>query len=75
LAKLAPGVSEDLLALDEALTRLAQTGALAADLVKLRYCAGLTAQQAAEILGISVRTADRTWAYARAWLLKKLQAE
>jgi RNA polymerase sigma factor (TIGR02999 family) len=71
----APAVSEDLLALDEALTQLAQTDALAADLVKLRYFAGLTAQQAAEVLRISPRTADRTWAYARAWLLKKLQAE
>ena len=71
----APAVSEDLLALDEALTQLAQTDALAAELVKLRYFAGLTAQQATEVLGISARTADRTWAYARAWLLKKLQTE
>jgi RNA polymerase sigma factor (TIGR02999 family) len=69
----APAVSDDLLALDEALTLLAQTDALAAELVKLRYFAGLTSQQAAEVLGISARTADRTWAYARAWLLKKLQ--
>jgi RNA polymerase sigma factor (TIGR02999 family) len=70
----APAVSDDLLALDEALTQLAQTDALAAELVKLRYFAGLTSQQAAEALGISARTADRTWAYARAWLLKKVQA-
>jgi RNA polymerase sigma factor (TIGR02999 family) len=69
----APAVSEDLLALDEALTQLAQTDALAAELVKLRYFAGLTSRQATEVLGISARTADRTWAYARAWLLKKLQ--
>jgi RNA polymerase sigma factor (TIGR02999 family) len=69
----APAVSDDLLALDDALTQLAQTDALAAELVKLRYFAGLTSQQAAEALGISARTADRTWAYARAWLLKKLQ--
>jgi RNA polymerase sigma factor (TIGR02999 family) len=69
-----PTPSDDLLALDEALTQLAQTDALAAELVKLRYFAGLTSQQAAEVLGLSARTADRTWAYARAWLLKKLQA-
>jgi RNA polymerase sigma factor (sigma-70 family) len=68
-----PAVSDDLLALDEALTQLAQADALAAELVKLRYFAGLTSQQAAEVLGLSARTADRTWAYARAWLLKKLQ--
>jgi RNA polymerase sigma factor (TIGR02999 family) len=70
----APALSEDLLALDEALTQLAETDALAAELVKLRYFAGLTSRQATEVLGISTRTADRTWAYARAWLLKKLQA-
>jgi RNA polymerase sigma factor (TIGR02999 family) len=70
----APAASDDLLALDEALTQLAQTDAVAAELVKLRYFAGLTSQQAAEALGISARTADRTWAYARAWLLKKIQA-
>jgi RNA polymerase sigma factor (TIGR02999 family) len=69
----APTVSEDLLALDEALTQLARTDALAADLVQLRYFGGLTGRQAADLLGISARTADRTWAYARAWLLKKLQ--
>jgi RNA polymerase sigma factor (TIGR02999 family) len=69
----APAISEDLLALDEALTQLAQTDAVAAKLVELRYFAGLTSEQAAEVLGVSPRTADRTWAYARAWLLKKLQ--
>jgi RNA polymerase sigma factor (TIGR02999 family) len=69
----APAVSDELLALDEALTLLAQTDTLSAELVKLRYFAGLTSRQAAEVLGISARTADRTWAYARAWLLKKLQ--
>jgi len=70
----APALSDDLLALDEALTQLAQTDAVAAELVKLRYFAGLTSAQAAEVLGMSARTADRTWVYARAWLLKKLQA-
>jgi RNA polymerase sigma factor (TIGR02999 family) len=71
----APAVSEDLLALDEALSQLAQTDALAAELVKLRYFAGLTSQQAAAALGLSSRTADRTWSYARAWLLNKLKSE
>jgi RNA polymerase sigma factor (TIGR02999 family) len=70
----APVESDNLLALDEALTHLSQTDTLAADLVKLRYFAGLSSRQAAEALGISSRSADRTWAYARAWLLKKLQA-
>jgi len=65
-------VSEDLLALDEALTQLSSTDAQAADLVKLRYFAGLTIKQAAEALDISPRTADSLWAYARAWLLKKM---
>jgi RNA polymerase sigma factor (TIGR02999 family) len=64
----------DLLALDEALTLLAQTDEQAAKLVKLRYFAGLTSAETADALGISARTADRTWAYARSWLLKKLQS-
>jgi RNA polymerase sigma factor (TIGR02999 family) len=66
-------VADDLVALDEALTQLAQSDAIAAELVKLRYFAGLTSAEAARALGISARTADRTWVYARAWLLKKLQ--
>jgi RNA polymerase sigma factor (TIGR02999 family) len=67
--------ADDLLALDEALGQLAETDELAANLVKLRYFAGMTSAQAAEALGISPRTADRTWAYARSWLLRKLQTE
>jgi len=59
---------EDLLALDEALTALAREDPEAAELVKLRAFAGLTLAQAAEVLGIERRTADRDWAYARAWL-------
>jgi len=61
-------VPEELLALDEALGNLARTDAKVADLVKLRFFAGLTAQQAARALGISHNTADAYWAYARAWL-------
>src|SRR5438046_1796882 len=71
----APEVENDLVALDDALTQLAETDALAAELVKLRYFAGLTSAQAAEALGISARTADRTWVYARSWLYKKLHAD
>jgi RNA polymerase sigma factor (TIGR02999 family) len=59
---------DDLLALDEALTALAREDAGAAALVKLRAFAGLTLSHAAEVLGIGRRTADRDWAYARAWL-------
>jgi RNA polymerase sigma factor (TIGR02999 family) len=59
--------SDDLLALDEALTRLAATEPEVAELVKLRYFAGLTIPQAASHLGIAPRTADAWWAYARAW--------
>lgn len=59
---------EELLALNEALDRLAAEEPLKARLVELRYFAGLTNDQAAEVLGISPSTADRHWAYARAWL-------
>jgi len=65
--------SEDLLALDEALHRLEQLDKAKADLVKLRYFAGLTIPQAAQSLGISITTANRYWAYARAWLHEELQ--
>ena len=59
---------EDLLSLDEALDRLTQVDPKVADLVKLRFFAGLTGKQAAEALGISHNTADAYWAYARGWL-------
>lgn len=64
----APEPDEELLALDEALGRLAEKDPQKARLVELRYFAGLTGEQAAEVLGISPTTADRYWAYARAWL-------
>lgn len=62
----------DVLALNEALDQLAAADAPAAELVKLRFFAGLTAEQAAAALGISARTADRIWGYARAFLFKCL---
>jgi RNA polymerase sigma factor (TIGR02999 family) len=64
----APEPHDDLLALDEALQKLAAADPAKARLVELRYFAGLTGEQAAEVLGISPTTADRHWAYARAWL-------
>jgi RNA polymerase sigma factor (TIGR02999 family) len=64
--------SEDLVALDEALTRLERHDAAAARLVKLRYFAGLSHQDAAAALGLSRGAADRLWALARAWLFRHL---
>jgi RNA polymerase sigma factor (TIGR02999 family) len=63
---------DDLLAIDEALSKLAQKDPVKAELVKLRYFAGCTSAQAAGALGISEATADRYWAYARAWLHQEL---
>jgi len=68
----APERSEDLLALDEALQRFAELEPRKAKLVELRYFAGLTLEQAADALGISPATADRDWAFARAWLFREL---
>ena len=64
--------SDDLIALDEALTRLAEIDKVKADLVKLRYFAGLTLEQAAGVLNLPERTAKRYWAHARAWLYRKI---
>jgi RNA polymerase sigma factor (TIGR02999 family) len=65
---------EDLLALDEALTRLAEVEPVVAAVVQLRYFGGLSIPEAAEVLKIAPRTADRHWAYARAWLHEALAA-
>ena len=62
----------DLIALDEALEKLAREDKVKADLVKLRYFAGLTAEQAGKVLGISRATADRCWIFARTWLLNEM---
>jgi RNA polymerase sigma factor (TIGR02999 family) len=67
-AAVAPAPAADLLALDEALDRLAREDPVKADLVKLRYFTGLSVREAADALGISRATADRYWAYAKAWL-------
>jgi len=68
----APRLSEDVLALNEALESLEQKDAVKAELVKLRYFAGLTMDEAAATLGISVATAHRYWNYARAWLHQEM---
>jgi RNA polymerase sigma factor (TIGR02999 family) len=62
------GGADELVALDEALAKLTAADPRKAELVRLRYFAGLTLEQAAELLGISRATADRHWAFARAWL-------
>jgi RNA polymerase sigma factor (TIGR02999 family) len=66
---------DNILALHEALEQLEQKDPRKAELVKLRFFAGLTNEQAAEALGISVSTADNDWAYARAWLRLQMAAE
>jgi RNA polymerase sigma factor (TIGR02999 family) len=71
----APAVSDDLLAVDEALNGLTEADPQAAELVKLRYFAGLSIPDAAQALDISPRTADRLWVYARAWLHEALHPE
>src|SRR3954468_6259669 len=67
-----PEPREDLVALDAALTKLAENDKQAAELVQLRYFAGLPIREVAEILGIAPRTADRLWAFARAWLQEEI---
>jgi len=69
---IAPEVSDEVLAVDEALSSLAAVDAQAAELVKLRYFAGMSIAEAAEVLTIPSRSADRLWAYARAWLRRAI---
>ena len=69
----APAVEEDVLALDQALTKLTSVDKMAAELVQLRYFAGLTLPEAAQLLGVSPRTAGRLWSYARAWLRQEIE--
>ena len=69
------GSNDDLLDLDDALTRLADLDPVRAELVKLRFFAGLTMQDAADILCMSVRSAQDVWAYARSWLHHYLREE
>ncbi len=66
---------EDLEALDEALKRLEAADAKKAELVKLRFFGGLTLEEAGEMLGMSAATADRHWAFARAWLFREMRCK
>jgi RNA polymerase sigma factor (TIGR02999 family) len=68
-------LSDDLLALDEALTRLAAQDPIRAELVKLRFFAGLTMVEAAQVLGLSLATAERYWTFVRTWLYAELTRE
>jgi len=70
----APLPDDELLALHEALGKLEVKDPLKAQLVELRYFAGLTGDQAAEVLGISPSSADRNWAFARAWLQTEVRS-
>jgi RNA polymerase sigma factor (TIGR02999 family) len=75
IAPAAPDFRPDLVALDAALTRFTAQDPQAARLVELRHFAGLSLSEASQVLGISPRTADRVWAYARAWLYREITAE
>jgi RNA polymerase sigma factor (TIGR02999 family) len=68
----APGRSDDLVALDAALTRLADVDARASRVVELRFFSGLKEQEAADVLGISLATLKRDWTFAKAWLYQAL---
>ena len=70
-----PESADDVLSLDEALGKLADEDPIKAELVKLRYFAGLPVQEAADVLGISRATADRYWAYAKVWLYCQITGE
>ncbi len=70
-----PDNTLDLIALDEALTEFERKWPEKAKLVKLRYFAGMTTPEAAEALGMSLRTAERTWTYAKVWLLHAIEGE
>jgi RNA polymerase sigma factor (TIGR02999 family) len=71
----APQPDEDVLAVHEALERLSAADPVAADLVRLRFFGGLNMQEAADILGMSVRSAHDVWAYARSWLHRQMRLE
>jgi RNA polymerase sigma factor (TIGR02999 family) len=71
----APGKDDELLAVHEALDQLAAHDARKAEVVKLRYFAGLSIDEAADVLGISAPTAKRDWTYARAWLFREIGSE
>lgn len=71
----APMPDDELLAMDEALDRLAEVDPRAAELVKLCFFVGLTQEQAAKHLDVSIATVERTWSFARAWLFREIQKQ
>ena len=71
----APGKDDELMAVSEALEKLTAHDQRKAELVKLRYFVGVTTAEAAEVLGISVPTADRWWSFSRAWLFQEIERE
>jgi RNA polymerase sigma factor (TIGR02999 family) len=71
----APGVDNQLLAVNEALDKFASEHPVQAELVKLRYFAGLTNDEVSEVLGISVSTAKNYWTFSRAWLLNEIEQQ
>ena len=71
----APGGDDEMLAVNEALEKLASQNKVEAELIKLRYFVGMTLDEAAEALGISPRSADNYWAHARAWLFREIKSE
>jgi len=71
----APGNDDQILAVNDALDKLATENKIRADLVKLRYFGGMTLAEAAQALGVSERTADNYWAYAKVWLVREMQAQ
>jgi DNA-directed RNA polymerase specialized sigma24 family protein len=70
-----PAPDDELLALDGALDQLATVDTRAAEMVKLCFFVGLTQEEAARELGVSISTAERIWAFARAWLLREVRKE
>jgi len=71
----APDSDDQLLAVSDALDKLAEQNPVKAELVKLRYFAGMTLEEAAKVLNISARTADSYWAHARAWLYREIERD
>src|SRR5262249_6251699 len=72
IAEICVSTNEDLLALDDALAKLTAEDSESAEIAKLKYFAGLTIPQIAELMGTTARTVDRRWAYARSWLHQEL---
>ena len=75
VASISDATNDDLLALDDALRQLSEEDPQKAELVKLRYFAGLSEQESADALGVSRATASRHWMFARAWLIQRMQSQ